>query len=247
VGKIIFVTGTDTGAGKTLLTGLLLIHLRRSGKKAWAIKPFCSGVPTDVELFYKIQERELTRDLINPFHFPEPVAPLISSRKHRRKIALEEVVKRIRSVQTLCEFLFVEGSGGLLVPLGEGYMVADVVKALRCPVMVAARNKLGAINHALLTAKALNSMGDNVMKVVLMDRNTSDLASKTNQRILEEILKPIQVFRLPYCGKQVSNGCRLDAIKRSEKKLKKTLASIARMDTFYSLYGSSGLQTAVGN
>ena len=240
MGKVIFVTGTDTGAGKTLLTALLLIHFRRRGNKAWAIKPFCSGLRTDAELFYKIQERELGKEIVNPFHFPEPIAPLISSRKHRRRIELEEVVERIQFVQKQCEFLLVEGSGGLLVPLGEGYLVADVIKALSCPVVVAARNKLGVINHTLLTTRILNRVSGFGMKVVLMDRITSDLASETNQRILEEILGPIRVFRLPYCGKNVLRSGSFTAIQSVEKKLKKTLASIARMDTFFTLYESSG-------
>ena len=87
--KFIFVTGTDTGVGKTLLTGLLVAHLLNSGKRAIALKPFCSGGMDDVEFLYAMQGGAVAREEINPFYFPEPVAPLVSARLHRRRIRLE--------------------------------------------------------------------------------------------------------------------------------------------------------------
>src|SRR5579862_1215230 len=138
---IIFITGTDTGVGKTLLTALLLCHLRENGCRALALKPFCSGGRADAQLLHQLQERELTLNEVNPFYFPEPVAPLISARKHHRYISLDQVVRRINSIASPLSsvragstpkcptqnlklktqsYLLIEGSGGLLVPLGEG-------------------------------------------------------------------------------------------------------------------------------
>src|SRR5258705_11852752 len=87
-GKIIFVTGTDTGVGKTLLTGLLLHHLRQSGCHAVAMKPFCSGGTADIEFLDAVQEGELDPAEINPFYFSEPIAPVLAARKHHRNIRL---------------------------------------------------------------------------------------------------------------------------------------------------------------
>src|SRR5579859_7771518 len=90
-GKIIFITGTDTGVGKTVFTSLLLHHLRKSGVYALAMKPFCSGGRGDVWLLRAMQDGELSEEEINPFHFPEPVAPLVSARQHKRRIPLTNV------------------------------------------------------------------------------------------------------------------------------------------------------------
>src|SRR5437867_2176078 len=113
--KIIFVTGTDTGAGKTLLTGLMLHHYRQAGLHALAMKPFCAGGRGDIELLSSLQNDELAADEINPFYFTEPIAPLVAARRHRRTIPLNEVLARVQKLENRCERLIIEGSGGLLV------------------------------------------------------------------------------------------------------------------------------------
>ena len=115
--RIVFVTGTDTGAGKTLLTGLLLHHLRQNGCHALAMKPFCSGSRADVEFLRAVQDDDLTLDEINPFFFAEPVAPLVAARKHNRLIRAPEVLRRIKGLAAQCECLLIEGIGGVMVPL----------------------------------------------------------------------------------------------------------------------------------
>src|SRR4051794_429843 len=97
-GRILFVTGTDTGVGKTVFTGLLLHHLRTTGRHALAMKPFCSGGRADVKLLRALQDAELSEDEINPFYFPEPVAPLVSLRQRHRTVPLAEVVRRIKEI-----------------------------------------------------------------------------------------------------------------------------------------------------
>ena len=133
--RIFFITGTDTSLGETVLTGLLLSHLRQTRRPAFALKPFCSGGRADAELFHALQDGELSLDEINPFHFKEPVAPLVAARLHRRKIPLSCVLNHIRDVllvlkhhpksinpsihQSTNPILLVEGAGGLHSPLGE--------------------------------------------------------------------------------------------------------------------------------
>ena len=149
--RIIFITGTDTGVGKTLLTGLLLHHLRQSGCHALAMKPFCCGSRADVEFLCAVQERELTLDEINPFFFEKPLAPLAAAREQHVSIKLPAVRRRISDLARRCEWLLIEGIGGVMVPLGDGFSVLDLIANLSCSTVVVSRNKLGTLNHTMLT------------------------------------------------------------------------------------------------
>jgi dethiobiotin synthetase len=232
--RILFITGTDTGVGKTLLTALLLAHLRSQGQHAIALKPFCSGTRADAELLHSLQDGDLSLDEINPFYFSEPIAPLVAARIHRRRIPLSKVLQHIHSVLAHLSspiknqkskiknpFLLIEGSGGLLVPLGEGYTVLDLISALNCEVLVVSRNKLGTINHTLLTVRALREVGMKKLSVALMDRKNKDLAAGSNYRTIAELLAPIQVYSLPF----------LRSSSRTAAGVKKNAAVLARLLT----------------
>lgn len=221
-GKIIFVTGTDTGVGKTLLTALSLHHLRESGCRALAMKPFCSGSRADVELLQSLQPGELSDEEANPYYFLRPIAPLIAQRRQRKKIGLREVVQRIRDVKKKCDQLVIEGSGGVFVPLGEGFMVADLIAEVGGKVVVVARNRLGTINHTLLTVEALKARRLRKISVVLMDGGKPDYSAGTNFKILRELLG-LPVTRLPFLGRSATQ---IAVVKDCCKKVKKTLAQI---------------------
>lgn len=220
---MVFITGTDTGVGKTLLTALLLQHLRSKGCRALAMKPFCSGGRDDARLLHAVQNGELTLDEINPFFFNEPLAPLVAARAHHRSIRLEEVLRRISHAATQCARLLIEGSGGLLVPLGEGYTVADLITKLNCQIIVVSPNRLGTVNHTMLTARALQHIGIKRLKVVLMARAHPDPSSYSNLQILTELLGQVPVLALDYLG---ADACHLAALKRAEKKVEKSLADV---------------------
>ena len=221
--RIIFITGTDTGVGKTLLTGLLLHHLRQNGCHALAIKPFCSGSRADTEFLCAVQEGELTPDEITPFFFAEPLAPLVAARKHHRSSCLPEVLRRISRVAGRCQYLLIEGIGGLLVPLGEGFTVRDLITRLDCEVIVVSRNRLGTINHTLLTVEALKTIENKGLKVVLMSHKNQNASAGSNLRVLVELLSPTPVLPVPFLG---ANLLRFEAVKKSRRKIQKSLARI---------------------
>jgi dethiobiotin synthetase len=221
--RIIFITGTDTGVGKTLVTGLLLYHLRQSGCHALAMKPFCSGGRADAELLNAVQGGELTGDEINPFFFKEPLAPLVAARKHHRSIRLPAALQPIRSLADRCQCLLVEGIGGVMVPLGEGFSVLDLIANLGCHTILVARNRLGTINHTLLSVNAIQHVGIRGLRTVLNSCSGQDSSAGSNVSTLSELLDPIPVFPIPFLGRKLA---RLDVLKPTQKKLKKTLAQI---------------------
>lgn len=221
--RIIFITGTDTGVGKTLLTCLLLHHLRLSGCHALAMKPFCSGSRADTEFLHALQDGELTSDEITPFFFAEPVAPLVAARLHYRAIRLPDVLRQINRVASRCQCLLIEGIGGVLVPLGEGYTVRDLIARLQCEVIVVSRNRLGTINHTFLTVEALKTIENKGLKVVLMSHKNQDASANSNCQILAEMLAPTPVLPVPFLG---ANSLPIEASKESRKKIQKSLARI---------------------
>ncbi len=244
--NIVFVTGTDTGVGKTLLAALLLCHLHRCGHRALALKPFCSGDRADATLLQVLQDRELSIDEINPFYFHQPVAPLVAARKHSRIVKLNDVLARIETIAARClssvgnraskisrlpslplryATLLVEGAGGLFAPLGEGFTAADLIAKLGCRVVVVSRNKLGTINHTLLTVRALQHLGIQEIKIVLMDPKTPDVSAFSNPQILAELAAPVPLLSVPFLG---ANVARVSVLKKKSKKIQKVLAQILR-------------------
>ena len=251
--RLIFITGTDTGVGKTLLTSLLLGYLRAEGCHALAMKPFCSGSRADAQLLYSLQNGELTLDEVNPFYFLEPVAPFVAARRHRRRIELRDVLDSIAAVsarqaprvnshkgnqraKTRTPVLLIEGSGGLLVPLARGYNVRHLIASLDCEVLVVARNRLGTLNHTLLTVEALQTVpryaaarstprrtSSTLIKVVLMNPHAGDCSSRSNEKVLAELLRPVPVFSMPFLGRKC---CTPTAIKRYVGRIQKSLSQI---------------------
>ena len=255
--RLVFITGTDTGVGKTLLTALLLCHLRSQGVQALALKPFCSGGRADAELLHRLQNDDLSLDDINPFYFPEPVAPLISARQHHRETPLRQAVNHVRWIVSRMRqvpirnfsssiknsklgkksFLLVEGAGGLLVPLGEGYTVRELIAELGGDVLVVSRNQLGTINHSLLTLHTLGArtafsagalprrparVGRSV-KLVLMEQRLPDVSSRTNAAILRELAYPVPLAHLPFLG----SNCRSSAaLRRAAGELRSLLSRL---------------------
>jgi len=189
------------------------------------MKPFCSGGRGDVDFLRAAQDDELTANEINPYFFEEPIAPLIASRKSRRTIRLQDVLRAIAGLTRRCQCLLVEGSGGLLVPLGEGYSVLDLISKLNCQVIVVARNRLGTINHTLLTVRALQRVGIRALSVVLMATKPADRASRYNGKILAELLGLVPLHQIGFLGENILSA---GALKKNCKKIKKSLALILR-------------------
>jgi dethiobiotin synthetase len=198
--QTLFITGTDTGVGKTVLTALLTRFLRECGVNAAALKSVCSGNRADARALRAAMNGTLTLDEINPWHFRAPIAPLLAARKENKRVKLSQVLAHIRAIQKRFDVLFVEGAGGLLSPLGEDFDSRDLIVALRVTPIIAAQNKIGAVNHILLTLEALPKNLRANARVVLMSQSKPDASAKTNAKLLAELTNA-KIFSFPWLDK----------------------------------------------
>jgi dethiobiotin synthetase len=152
-----FITGTDTGVGKTWFTCWLVRAWRAQGHNAAGLKPISTGDREDARLLEQANDFRLALDQINPIHFREPAAPLFAARAENRSIDFVALNRDITAMSF--SHFAVEGVGGWRVPLAPGYEVRDWARDLGLPVVVVARGTLGTLNHTLLTVDSIRAAG----------------------------------------------------------------------------------------
>jgi dethiobiotin synthetase len=182
-----FVTGTDTGVGKTRFTCLLLRALRAEGIAAVGYKPVCCGERDDAHLL-SAASGGLDPDQVNPVWLRAAVAPLVAGMLENRPVdpaALRADFQRFTAEHPL---VVVEGAGGWRVPLAAGYDMGDLAVDFGLPVIIVVGNRLGALNHTLLTVDAIRSRGLPIAGLVVNQLSDElDTAAITNQGMLEEL------------------------------------------------------------
>ena len=208
--QIVVVTGSDTGVGKTVLTALLTRRLRAEGVNAVALKPLCSGGREDAVALHAANGGALAMDEVNPWHFRAALAPVLAARQEGRGVTLAEVVARVRAVARRFELVVVEGAGGLLSPLGEGFDSRDLISALRAVPIMVVPNRLGAVNQARLLLDALPKAARRGAKVVLVEQSVMDTAARSNARLLAEWVPAVSITRLPWVTADALGGAKRD-------------------------------------
>jgi dethiobiotin synthetase len=184
----LFVTGTDTGVGKTHNVVQLLRLLRASGLRCAGMKPICCGDRSDAELLLAQSSEGLTIDQINPLWLRTPAAPLTAAKIENREISAPSLLLAFTSLRAQVDHVLVEGVGGWSVPITADYFMSDLAVALGLPVLVIAQNKLGCINHTLLTLEAIRNRGMNCVGVALNEPLAqSDIATVTNAEVLAQL------------------------------------------------------------
>ncbi len=184
-----FVTGTDTDCGKTYITALLVKAARAAGVDAVAAKPFCCGPREDVEILAAASGGVEPLDAINPVWLKTPAAPRACQILGEPAADMTLALSSVRNLAARHEQVFCEGAGGWLVPVTKDKTVADFAVQLGWPVVVVSRNKLGVLNHTLLTVESVRARGLALAGVVLNDADgAEDAARRTNRQVLEECL-----------------------------------------------------------
>lgn len=186
MGKVLFITATDTGVGKTTVSAALAKLLKENGINAGYFKPVETGVeeyPLDGKLLSDITGQPLEEAVL--YQFKNPLAPYPASEIEGVDIDLDKIKQHYHNLRQKYEFLIVEGAGGVYVPIIKNYTYADLVKELNLPVLIVSRAKLGTINHTVLTVKALE--GAKITGIVMNGFDGGDISEKTNPRIIQEM------------------------------------------------------------
>lgn len=163
----VFVTGTDTGVGKTLVAAALLHGYAARGLRVVGMKPVAAGGEArgcgwfneDVAALAAASNLELPREWINPYFFPQPVAPHLAAAAAGTQMELDHLVACFEALAARADRVVVEGAGGFLVPLDDSHTLADLAVRLSLPVVLVVGMRLGCLNHALLTAEAIERRG----------------------------------------------------------------------------------------
>jgi dethiobiotin synthetase len=192
VGQGFFVTGTDTGVGKTLVACALLRALGSSGKSTAGMKPVAAGSEggrwADVDALTGAATVHAPIDLVNPYAFEPAIAPHIAADLSGRGIELEAIVRAYAELARRAEIVVVEGVGGFLVPLNARETGADLARRLGLPVVLVVGMRLGCLNHALLTRAQIHVAGLRCAGWVANDITPGMAQRDANIRALEERL-----------------------------------------------------------
>lgn len=185
-----FITGTDTNVGKTYVTSLLLQSLRRAGKEAVGYKPVAAGDRTDAAaILHACQDPALSLDDVNPVFLKAPAAPHVAALLENKRIDLNVLRSGFEKLTQTYETVLVEGAGGWEVPLNDIMTMADFAQALALPVIVVVNNKLGALNHTILTVRNIQARQMQCAGLILNHvADERDTASISNRAVLERFL-----------------------------------------------------------
>ena len=187
--KGIFITGTDTGVGKTVVSTALALILKQSGNKVAVMKPVQTGTDSggnlDIEFIQSVIETNYPLDNVCPYRFSHPLAPLVAANLVGERIDLERIKSCYYKLASIHDTVIVEGAGGLLVPLTDNYLMSDLASNLGLSLIIVTRPSLGTLNHTLLTVESAKARGLKVMGIIINQfPSYPGLAERTNPELI---------------------------------------------------------------
>jgi dethiobiotin synthetase len=223
----LLVVGSDTGVGKTVFSGFFGRYLKSRGVSIHLTKPFCSGGRGDIEFLAKCGE--VSEAEVNFWYDDEPVSPAAWELRSDEKVDFDGIFFSLkeRADNDFYDVLLVEGVGGLLAPLSKSNTVASFAKMLGAQLIVVAHNRVGVVNHILLTIDSALSRGISVACVVLMEQQKQDASAVDNAELigihLPEMANFKGVFEFPWLGEEADNP---EMVAINSKKAEKVLENI---------------------
>lgn len=199
-----FITATDTNVGKTFFTRLLLRSAKEKGRNPMALKPVCTGGDQDVRsLLAELPENVSPHD-INFLCFPQPAAPSVAAKLSGQNIPIDELVQWSKNKLAEYPVCFVEGAGGWLVPIAQGWCIANLAAELAIPVLLLVPDRLGCGNHTALTAFHMKAIGVRLAGIILNQLpDDQPKAADSNADLIRDS------FELPVLGTLPANASSL--------------------------------------
>ena len=190
------VTGTDTGIGKTIVSRSIVAALRGSLTRVATMKPVESGGTEDAESLWRATGMTYPVECVGPVSLAEPLAPLVAARRANTPVDLGVIDRAFERLCADSDAIIVEGAGGLLVPITEDESFATLFRRWRLDLVIVAPNRLGTVNHTLLTVRAAREFGIRIRAVVLntMTDQPDGMAERTNLGLIRELLPNIRVI-----------------------------------------------------
>lgn len=235
----IFITGTDTGVGKTVVAAGLAMALHARGIKVGVMKPVATGcdgedkrlVPMDAVYLLEAGQNEYPA-LTCPTRYRNPLAPSVAAVLEKREVDLNAIMHAYKEMQKHYDFIIVEGVGGMLVPLKENYYVANLIREFKLPLVIVARPGLGTINHTLLTIDAALIRGFELRGVIFnrFPTGSYSLAEMTNPKIIGDLSGVPVLGSLPEMQDVNIETCRFGRLREiieERVRIDKILGSVA--------------------
>ena len=204
----LFVTGTDTGVGKTLVTGAIAQHLRTCGLRVGVFKPVATGVLGQGEHSISIDARFLAHcsrsehslEQINPVRYRQPVAPAVAAEQTGRSIDWQRIRQAYIEIVESSHVTLVEGVGGVMVPLDREFLVLDLMVVMGLPVLIVARSTLGTINHTLLTVEACRNRGLSIVGIIMngYGQGKPTLDEQTSPQMIADLCRERIISIIPH-------------------------------------------------
>ncbi len=223
-----FVTGTDTGVGKTFVAAGIIRAIKAKGISVCPMKPVESGCcmkkgelfPPDAIALLKASGVDETIDVVNPYRFRNPVAPAAASELENVKIEKKKIIAGFKRLSKKYDLMIVEGAGGIMVPVYKRYLFLDLAVDMDLPLLIVSRPGLGTINHTLLTIEAARNRGLNIAGVVInySKKQGKDMSEKTNPDMIKRLGKVPLLGIVPY-----SNGSNNDQLNTKFKRIAKKI------------------------
>ena len=198
--KGLFITGTGTEIGKTVIAGCLAATLKHSGMNVGVMKPICSGDNSDAKYLKHAAQVDDPLSLINPIYLKYPLAPSVSARIEEKEIVINDIDKTLNTLSEKYDFLIVEGVGGIAVPIKDNFLVAHLIQRLQLPILIVADVGLGTINHTMLTVSFARAFNLNIVGIILnqLQPEKAGLAEQTNPQEIEKLTQIPVLGVVPY-------------------------------------------------
>lgn len=190
--KGIFVTGTDTGVGKTVVSAALAWTSKQSGKRVVVMKAVQTGTDSaglmDIEFVQKVMGTNYPIEEVCPYRFSHALSPLVAASLVGEKVDMERIKSAFYKLGSAHDAVIVEGAGGLLVPITDDYLMSDLAFDLKLPLIIVSRPGLGTLNHTLLTVESARARGLKVLGIVINQfPSNPDVAESTNPELITKM------------------------------------------------------------